>query len=98
MGKSHLIEWRPSRRWAGRRRIHQAGRCRPWADLNEHSGYADIQAGDKHIADLVGYLEKAPQWSLCLLLPPMMRTVALGSCRAAEDRTLGTGNNMPSRS
>jgi acid phosphatase len=35
---------------------------KPQGDLNEHSGYADILAGDKHIADVVAHLEKSPQW------------------------------------
>jgi acid phosphatase len=41
---------------------------KPQGDLNEHSGYADIQAGDKHIADLVAHLEKSPQWAHMLVV------------------------------
>ncbi len=66
-----------ARRRAGWRRIHQADRCRhtaarllykPQGDLNEHSGYADIQAGDKHIADVVAHLEKSLQWPHMLVI------------------------------
>jgi phospholipase C len=36
---------------------------KPQGNLNEHSGYAAILAGDEHIASLVGHLEKSPQWA-----------------------------------
>jgi phospholipase C len=35
---------------------------KPQGNLTEHSGYADIAAGDEHLADLVAHLEKSPQW------------------------------------
>jgi acid phosphatase len=41
---------------------------KPQGDLNEHSGYADIQAGDAHIADVIGHLEKSPQWPHMLVV------------------------------
>ena len=61
----------------GGRRIHQSDRRRHAAtglflqaqgNLNEHSGYADIEAGDAHIADLVAHLEKSPQWTHMLVV------------------------------
>ena len=36
---------------------------KPQGNLNEHSGYADIEDGDRHIADVIAHLEKSPQWS-----------------------------------
>ena len=35
---------------------------KPQGNLNEHAGYADVQAGDAHIADVVSHLENSPQW------------------------------------
>ena len=35
---------------------------KPQGNLNEHAGYADVLAGDQHIADVVAHLEKSPQW------------------------------------
>jgi acid phosphatase len=35
---------------------------KPQGNLNEHPGYADVQAGDEHIADVISRLEKSPQW------------------------------------
>jgi len=35
---------------------------KPQGDLNQHPGYASVQAGDAHIAQLIGELEKSPQW------------------------------------
>ena len=36
---------------------------KPQGNLNEHAGYADVEAGDKHIADVIAHLEKSPQWA-----------------------------------
>jgi phospholipase C len=35
---------------------------KPQGNLNEHAGYADIEAGDAHIADVISHLQKSPQW------------------------------------
>jgi acid phosphatase len=35
---------------------------KPQGNLNQHAGYASIQEGDAHIADLVAKLRAAPQW------------------------------------
>jgi acid phosphatase len=35
---------------------------KPQGNLNEHPGYADIESGDDHIADLIRHLERSPQW------------------------------------
>jgi acid phosphatase len=41
---------------------------KPQGNLNQHSGYASIQAGDEHIAALIGELEKSPQWAHMLVV------------------------------
>jgi phospholipase C len=35
---------------------------KPQGNLNEHAGYADVEAGDRHIADVIHHLEQSPQW------------------------------------
>ena len=35
---------------------------KPQGNLNEHAGYADVQAGDAHIADVISHLETSPQF------------------------------------
>jgi phospholipase C len=40
----------------------------PQGNLNEHSGYADVGAGDAHIADIVRHLERSPQWKHMLVI------------------------------
>jgi acid phosphatase len=35
---------------------------KPQGNLNEHAGYADVQSGDAHIADVIAHLRKSPQW------------------------------------
>lgn len=41
---------------------------KPQGNLNEHSGYAAVLAGDQHIADVVAHLEKSPQWPHMLVV------------------------------
>jgi phospholipase C len=41
---------------------------KPQGNLNEHAGYADVQSGDAHIAELISHLEKSPQWSHMLVI------------------------------
>ncbi len=36
---------------------------KPEGDLNQHSGYASVAAGDQHIADLVAKLQASPAWN-----------------------------------
>jgi phospholipase C len=36
---------------------------KPQGSLNQHAGYADVAAGDAHIADVIAHLERSPQWS-----------------------------------
>jgi acid phosphatase len=35
---------------------------KPQGNLNQHAGYASVEAGDKHIAELVAKLRAGPQW------------------------------------
>lgn len=41
---------------------------KPPGILNEHPGYANVLAGDTHIAALVGALEQSPQWPHMLII------------------------------
>jgi phospholipase C len=41
---------------------------KPQGNLNEHPGYADVLAGDRHIADVIGHLQKGPQWQHMLVV------------------------------
>ncbi len=49
-------------------KLPQVAFYKPQGNLNEHSGYADIQEGDRHIADVVSHLEKSPQWPHMLVV------------------------------
>jgi acid phosphatase len=35
---------------------------KPQGNLNQHPGYADVTAGDDHIADVIAKLQASPQW------------------------------------
>ena len=48
--------------------LPQVAFYKPQGNLNEHSGYADIQAGDQHIADVIAHLERSPQWPHMLVV------------------------------
>ncbi len=41
---------------------------KPQGNLNEHSGYANISAGDQHIADVISHLQHSPQWEKMLVI------------------------------
>lgn len=41
---------------------------KPQGNLNEHAGYANVAAGDTHIADVVDHLEHSPQWAHMLVI------------------------------
>jgi len=41
---------------------------KPEGDVNQHPGYANLDAGDAHIADLVAKLEKSPQWKKMVIV------------------------------
>jgi acid phosphatase len=36
---------------------------KPQGNLNEHAGYTDVLSGDEHIAEVIGHLQKSPQWA-----------------------------------
>jgi acid phosphatase len=41
---------------------------KPQGNLNEHPGYADVESGDAHIADVIEHLQKSPQWKHMLVI------------------------------
>jgi acid phosphatase len=41
---------------------------KPQGTLNQHPGYADVMAGDEHIAELVKKIQKGPQWKKTLII------------------------------
>lgn len=41
---------------------------KPQGDLNMHAGYASVEAGDEHLAQVVEALQKSPQWPHMLVV------------------------------
>ena len=41
---------------------------KPQGGLNQHPGYADVAAGDAHIAAVIGKLQQSPQWEHMLIV------------------------------
>jgi phospholipase C len=49
-------------------KLPQVAFYKPQGSLNEHAGYADVLAGDEHLAELVAHLQKSPQWAHMLVV------------------------------
>jgi acid phosphatase len=41
---------------------------KPQGNLNEHAGYAAVLTGDRHIVNVIGHLQKSPQWRHMLVI------------------------------
>ncbi len=48
--------------------LPQVAFYKPQGNLNEHPGYANVTAGDQHIADVISHLEHSPQWAHMLVI------------------------------
>jgi phospholipase C len=49
-------------------KLPQVAFYKPQGNLNEHAGYADVLAGDRHIAEVIAHLERSPQWAHMLVV------------------------------
>jgi len=41
---------------------------KPEGKLNQHPGYADVAAGDEHIANLIAQIQRSPLWKNTLIV------------------------------
>ena len=41
---------------------------KPQGNLNQHAGYANVADGDAHIAEVIGKLQRSPQWPRMLIV------------------------------
>jgi phospholipase C len=48
--------------------LPQVAFYKPQGSLNEHPGYADVQSGDQHIADLLTRIKASPLWARSLVI------------------------------
>ena len=65
---------------------------KPQGNLNMHAGYADVESGDRHIANVIEHLQRGPQWENMVVIVTLRRKRRLvGSRVAAEGRPLGSG-------
>jgi acid phosphatase len=51
-----------------RDRLPQVAFYKPSGDVNQHPGYTDVVAGDRHIADLIGRIRASPAWTTTLII------------------------------
>ena len=62
---------------------------KPQGNLKQHPGYADIERGDKHIAELIEQMQKSPQWNDMRDRHLRRERRLLGPRAAARGRPLG---------
>jgi len=48
--------------------LPQVAFYKPQGTLNEHPGYADVLAGDRHIADLIAKIKASPLWASTVII------------------------------
>lgn len=41
---------------------------KPQGNLNMHAGYADVESGDRHVANVLAHLENGPQWANMMVI------------------------------
>ncbi|MFS6666072.1 alkaline phosphatase family protein, partial [Staphylococcus aureus] len=41
---------------------------KPQGNLNMHAGYSDVEAGDRHITQVVAALQKSPLWQHAMVI------------------------------
>ncbi|MEJ0002801.1 MAG: alkaline phosphatase family protein [Pararobbsia sp.] len=65
---------------------------KPQGNLNMHAGYADIDSGDRHIANVIAHLERGPQWNnMVVIVTHDEKRRLVGSREPARRRPLGAG-------
>jgi acid phosphatase len=84
---------------------------KPQGNPNMHAGYADIESGDRHIAQVIEHLERCPQWAQMMVVvtfdenggwwdhvaPPQVRQMGTGHARPGH-RHLAACQARPCRS
>jgi acid phosphatase len=62
---------------------------KPQGNLNQHPGYADVLAGDDHLAQVVAHLERSPQWGHMLVIVTYDENGGFGIMPRRRRRTAG---------
>jgi len=60
---AHLKDYTDFTAAAAAGTLPQVSFYKPEGDLNQHPGYASVQAGDVHIASVIAKLQASPQWN-----------------------------------
>ena len=65
---------------------------KPQGNLNMHAGYADVESGDRHIANVIERIQRGPQWENTVVIVTVDENGGWWDhVLAAEGRSLGTG-------
>ena len=66
--KAHLKDYKDFVRDIQGNSLPQVTFYKPIGELNEHPGYANLTAGDKHLAEVIGMLQKSPAYKNMLIV------------------------------
>ena len=66
--KTHLKDYKDFVRDIQGNTLPQVTFYKPIGELNEHPGYANVTAGDKHLAEVIGMLQKSPAYKDMLIV------------------------------
>jgi len=66
--EEHLKDFRELEKDIAAGRLPSVAFYKPQGILNQHPGYANVMAGDDHIAALVKKIQKGPQWRKTLII------------------------------
>ena len=65
---AHLKDYRDLLADIATGRLPAVAFYKPQGNLNQHAGYASVEEGDAHIADLVAKLRASPQWNRMVIV------------------------------
>ena len=66
--KAHLKDYKDFVRDIQANTLPRVTFYKPIGELNEHPGYANLTAGDKHLAEVIGMLQKSPAYKDMLII------------------------------
>ena len=87
--KAHLQDYKDIVRDIEQNTLPQVVFYKPIGSLNQHPGYANVTDGDRHLAELVGRLQKSAAYKDMLILIRTTKTAGSGIMFLRRDATSG---------
>ncbi|HEX7927530.1 MAG TPA: alkaline phosphatase family protein, partial [bacterium] len=64
----HLKDWKDFSAAIDAGKIPAVVFYKPYGDENQHPGYAEVDSGDRHVADILRRIEAGPQWKSTVVI------------------------------